>query len=172
VIRVSATASIEDMSKAVRRAGAREIERRANRYGQQMVAQVPVVLAARGVNLNRPANRRRTDGPRVGDAWGYRVEGDPGSFPILLTLTSSADPAVIRYLDEGTTAHVIRGRARRKSGGQFAGGRGLLRYPPYGVDGPPWQFTPEVNHPGSTKARGFIRQVMSNVIGTARARAR
>ncbi|MCD6056568.1 MAG: hypothetical protein K0R44_40 [Thermomicrobiales bacterium] len=166
MIRVSTTVSIEDMSKAVRRAGAREIERRANRYGQQMVDQVDAVLQARGVNLNRPANRRRSDGPRVGGSWDYKVEGDPGSFPIFLTLTSSADPKVIEYLDKGTTAHQISARRRR-------GGKGYLRFPEGGaVDGPPWAYAKEVSHPGSTKARGFLRQVMSNVIGGARARAR
>jgi hypothetical protein len=161
VIRVSTTVSIEDMSKAVKRAGAREIERRANRYGAQMVEEVVHVLAARGVNLNRPANRRRSSGPHVSEGWGYKVEGEPGSFPILLTMTSSADPKVIEYLDQGTGGHTIRARGA------------YLRFPDGGaVDGPPWVYAKQVSHPGSTKAKGFIRQAMSNVIGSARARAR
>lgn len=172
-MRVSATVSIEDMSKAVRRAGATEIERRANRYGALMVVEVIHVLEARGINLNRPANRRRSDGARLADGWGYKVEGEAGSFPILLTMTSSADPKVIEYLDQGTGSHKIRGKARRGEGGKFTGGRGYLKFPPDGaVNGPPWVYAKEVNHPGSTKAVGFIRQAMSNVIGSARARAR
>lgn len=163
-MRVSTTVSIPDMSRAVRRAGAREIERRANRYGQLMVEEVVHVLEARGVVLNRPDHRRRGGGTHVGDSWGYKVEGEAQSFPILLTMTSTADPKVIKYLDEGTTAHVIRPRRRKK---------GRLQYPAGGaIDGPPWEYAKKVNHPGSTKAKGFIRQAMSNVIGSARARAR
>jgi hypothetical protein len=173
-VRVSTTVSIEDMSKAVRRAGATAIERRANRYGQQMVDRVPVVLTARGINLARPANRRRSGGTRLADGWGYKVEGEARSFPILLTLTSSGDAAQlerIRMLDEGTPGHAIRAKQRRSSTGQF-GKAGFLQFPAGGaVDGPPWEYAKKVNHPGSTKARGFIRQVMSDVIGTARARA-
>lgn len=169
-MRVSATVSIPDMSRAIRRAGAREIERRANRYGQQMVQEVDHVLRARGINLDRPDHRRRGGSP-VGGSWGYKVEGESQSFPILLTMTSSADPKVIEYLDKGTGPHQIRAKQKRNNG-KF-GGAGYLRFPANSaVDGPPWDFAKKVNHPGSTKAVGFIRQAMSNVIGSARARAR
>jgi hypothetical protein len=170
-MRVSATVSIPDMSRAVRRAGAREIERRANRYGQLMVVEVEHVLEARGVNLNRPEDRRR-GGARIAGSWGYRVEGEAQSFPIFLTMTSSADPNVIRYLDEGTQPHPIRAKQKRGARGEF-GKSGYLRFPEGGgtiVSGPPWAYVKKVNHPGSTKAKGFIRQAMSNVIGSARAR--
>lgn len=173
MVRVSVTASIPDLSKAVRREGAKAIERRANRYGQQMVALIPTVLQARGVQLNRPENRRRSPGStRIQDGWSHKVEGDPGSFPILLTLTSSGDAAQlerIELIDKGTPGHQIRAAQKRSPGGQF-GGRGYLRFPPEGVNGPPWVYAQKVSHPGSSKGKGFIRAVMEQVIGTARGR--
>lgn len=173
MVRVSVTASIPDLSRAVRRAGATAIERRANRYGQQMVDAVPRILAARGVKLGRPENRRRHPGStRIQDGWSYEVEGDPGSFPILLTLSSGGDGAQlerIRLIDEGTPGHAIRAKQKRGEGGRF-GRSGWLQYPESGIEGPPWVYAKKVDHPGSSKGKGFIRAVMEGVIGRASGR--
>jgi len=162
-MRVSATVSIADMSKAVRRAGATEVERRANRYGGMMVD--AVVKNIEGLyHTDRPDSRRRDPGSQhVNEGWDYKVEGDPGSFPILLTLTAEGDGAYLKrvhYLNDGTGGHGI---SARKRGGK----RGYLQIPRTGdgaTPGPPWRYPKKVMHPGHAGDR-FIERAAEVVVG-------
>lgn len=169
-MRAGVTMSIPNMSRAIRQAGAAEIERRANRYGNQMVVQVRRIIAAK-YNSARPDSRRRhPTSQRVIEGWGYKVEGDPGSFPILLTLTTEGDGEYqkrVLYLNNGTGTHTIKPRHGKKKGAKKGP---FLRFPEEGdgsQPGPPWAYAKQVTHPGN-KGGHFIETAHAAVMGAAR----
>ena len=158
---VQITAQFPDLSRAVRKAAARKIEERANRYGQRMVEAVQRSIRAQ-LNVHRTGSRRRSPGSQhLDEGWDYQVAGDPTTYPLFVNLTASGDGAFMRridMMDAGTPGHFIAPRNRTK-----------LRYPTGdgASPGPPWIYSSEgVSHPG-TQGKHFLEAARNFAVGSA-----
>lgn len=160
---VTATATFPDLSRAIRKASARQVEERANRYGRQMVETVQELT---GRFNRRPASRRRSPGSQhITEGWDYKIAGDPTTYPLFVNLVARGDGAYLQrisYLNDGTPGHAITPRRGQKAWLRYPRGSGANQ-------GPPWTYQKGVVHPG-TRAAHFIEITRSNVVGGASAR--
>lgn len=165
-MQVVITAVFPDLSRAIRKAAAPAMERKANDYGEKLVAAVKDQIVASGLRT-RPPGRRRTPGSvHLVNGWSYKVAGDPVDYPLLVNLVARGDGAYlanIGYQNDGTPDHTIRARQTRDTSGRF-GRTPWLRFPDgRGINGPPWAYAKEVSHPGTT-GKHFIEAASRSVV--------
>lgn len=161
------TAQFPDLSHAIRKAAGPAIQRRGEKYGDQLVEAVKSEIAASGLRTRPPGRRRSPGSVHLINGWSSKVVGDPVNYPLLVNLVARGDAAYIAnigYQNDGTPGHRIRRKQSRNSGGQF-GRTPWLRFPDGGaVNGPPWVYAKEVQHPGTT-GKHFIEAALASVVG-------
>jgi hypothetical protein len=158
-VAVQITAVFPDLSRAIRKAAARQIEERGKRYGETMVTAVKASISSQ-LDCGRPASRRRSPGSQhLNEGWDFKVVGDPVNYPLYVNLFAEGDAAYMRrvhMMSEGTGGHVI--RPHRAGGPKGA----WLKFP--GEDGT--VYTRQAVHPG-TRKYSFLEAAQAFATGRA-----